>query len=106
MDHGVLLVISSSWSVPMLSSPQGGMRKAPLYLVEASQAPRAPILTPGRAQIYLVLPGVEERTLTGQGSASCSHVALDKGLLLWGPLPGLSCEGLRGGISERSEPWL
>lgn len=104
MDRGILSVVSSSWSVPMFSSPQGGMRKAPLCLVEAARAPRAPILTPGRAQTYLVLPGVEERTLNRP------RFCLELTMWPWtnasscrGLLPGLSNEGLCGGISKRSE---
>lgn len=107
VDHGIPLVVSSSWSVPILSSPQGGMRKAPPCLVEASQAPRAPILTPGRAQIYLVLCGVEERT--PDKARLCLVLAMwpeTKASSCLGLFPGQSNEGPCGVICKGSEPQL
>lgn len=55
-------MVSSSQSVSLLHPPQGAMKKVPLCPMEASQTPEAPILSPGRVWICLVLSGVQERT--------------------------------------------
>lgn len=56
-------MVSSSQSVSILHPPQGAMKKVPLCWIEASQTQRAPILSPGRVWICLVLSEVQERTL-------------------------------------------
>ena len=56
-------MVSSSRSVSILCPPQGAMKKVPLCPMKASQTPKAPILSPGRMWICLVLSGVQERTL-------------------------------------------
>ena len=101
MGQRILLVVSGSWSVPILCPPQGGVKKAPLCLVEASQTPRAPILIPGeRGSAWLSLELRKKDPKQTELLPPTHCVAFGKCLPIipkngatWPPFPGPSNEG-------------